>query len=222
MRVDLGRDRGGRRRGAKLAAAVVVLCASCTSTSQVRLEKGLSFDAFRNLGPIDRAHATLAVVIPEELRVATVDRKLSSVQYHIDVGDTLASKLMQLLAYKFDRVVLLEDEKAEPPIPWDLLMRVELKEIDLSLEREIGWNTYTMLSSGFIGLEAKIVNRERQLVWAGSSKAEGKGEAAGGAYEVPDIQGGLSQAIDIAIADIAHQLGRSEALKAAIGEVGAP
>ncbi len=192
---------------------------SCTSTSKVRLEKGLSMETFENLGTLDRQPATMAVLIPSNVRAAVVVQQLQQIEYTLDVGNTLSSKLMQILAYKFDRVVLLNDEKAQPAIPWDLKMRVELTESDLKLETKAGWNAYTMKSGGYIGLKATVVNNQGQVVWVGSARAEGQGEAAAGAYQVPDVQGGMSKAIDIAVAQIAAQMTRSEAFKKAISEV---
>ena len=122
------------------------------------------------------------------------------------------------MSYKFDRVVLLVDERSEPIIPWDLKMRLELSEADLSLDRKSGFTTYTMKSGGYIDLKATVVNRDGQIVWFGSARAEGLGESAAGEGQVVDIQGGLSVAIDIAVAKIAAQMTRSEALRGAIHE----
>jgi hypothetical protein len=196
-----------------------VLLISCTSTTKVRLEKGLSMEAFENLGPLDRQPATMGVLIPRDVRTAVIVQKRGEIEYTLDVGNALSAKLMQILAYKFNRVVLLDDEKAEPAIPWDLKMRVELAESDLKLETKAGWSAYTMKSGGYIGLKATVVNRQGQVVWVGSARAEGHGEAATGAGQVPDVQGGLSEAIDIAVAQIAAQMAKSEALKKAINEV---
>jgi hypothetical protein len=203
-----------------LTASIIVALAltGCTSTSKVRLEKGLSMEAFENMGPLDRQPVTMAVVIPKEVRNAVIVQKIGGVQYTLDIGNTLSSKLMQVLAYKFARLVLLPEEKAESPIPWGLKMRVELTESDLQLDTKAGWTAYTMLSGGYIGLKAAVVNRQGQVVWVGSARAEGHGESAAGAYQVPDVQGGMSEAIDKAVAQIANQMARSEALKKAIHE----
>ena len=202
-----------------LAIAVIsILLTSCTSTTKVRLEKGLSMEAFENLGPLDRQPVTMGVLIPRDLRTAVIVQKMGQIEYTLDVGNALSAKLMQILAYKFSRVVLLEDEKAEPAIPWDLKMRVELTETDLTLDTKAGFAVYTMLSGGYIGLKSTVVNRQGQVVWVGSARAEGHGESAGGAYQVPDVQGGLSEAIDVAVAQIAAQMAKSEALRKAINE----
>ena len=202
-----------------LAIAVIsILLTSCTSTTKVRLEKGLSMEAFENLGPLDRQPVTMGVLIPRDLRTAVIVQKMGQIEYTLDVGNALSAKLMQILAYKFSRVVLLEDEKAEPAIPWDLKMRVELTETDLTLDTKAGFAVYTLLSGGYIGLKSTVVNRQGQVVWVGSARAEGHGESAYTGYEVPDVQGGLSEAIDVAVAQIAAQMAKSEALRKAINE----
>jgi hypothetical protein len=195
------------------------LLIGCGSTSKVRLEKGLSMEAFENLGPIDRKPATMAVLIPSDVRNAVVVQKHGEIEYTLDVGNTLSAKLIQILSYKFSRVVLLQDEMAEPAIPWDLKLRLDLADSDLKLETKAGLSTYTMKSGGYIDLKATVVNRRGQVVWFGSARAEGRGESAAGASQVPDVQGGLSEAIDIAVAQIAAQMAKSEALKKAIDEV---
>jgi hypothetical protein len=147
---------------------------------------------------------------------------MGQIEYTLDVGNTLSSKLVQILAYKFDRVVLLKDEEADPAIPWDLKMRVELTESDLTIRRERPGafsGVYTMKSGGYIGLKATVVNSQGEVVWVGSARAEGQGESAASNYQVPDVQGGMSKAIDIAIAQIAAQMTKSEAFKKAIDEV---
>lgn len=205
----------------RVILAVVILSfslISCTSSTKVRLEKGLSMEAFENLGTLDRQPVTMGVLIPREVRAAVIVQKMGQIEYTLDVGNTLGAKLMQILAYKFNRVVLLNDEKEEPVIPWDLKMRVELAESDLKLDRKVGWEAYTLISGGYVSLKATVVNRQGQVVWVGSARAEGHGEAAAGAYQVPDVQGGLSEAIDIAVAQIAAQMVKSEALKKAINE----
>jgi hypothetical protein len=196
-----------------------VLMVGCTSSSKVRLEKGLSMETFENLGPIDREPATMGVLIPRDVRTAVIVQQFGTIEYTLDLGNALSAKLIQILTYKFNRVVLLDDEKAEAVIPWDLKMRVELAESDLKLETKAGWSAYTMKSGGYIGLKATVVNRQGQVVWVGSARAEGHGEAAAGAGQVPDVQGGLSEAIDIAVAQIAAQMAKSEALRKAIKEV---
>lgn len=201
-----------------MAVFVFLPLLGCTSTSKVRLEKGLSMEAFENLVTLDRQPATMGVLIPPDLRTAVIVEQLGEIEYTLDIGNTLSSKLMQILGYKFDRVVLLNDEKAQPAIPWDLKMRVELTESDLTLERKTGWSAYTMKSGGYIGLKATVVNTQGQVVWVGSARAEGQGESAAGGYQVPDVQGGLSKAIDTAIAQIAAQMTKSEAFKKAINE----
>lgn len=209
------------RESFRVVLAVAILSFSvigCTSTSKVRLEKGLSMEAFENLGPLDRQSVTMGVVIPRDVRTAVIVQKRGVIEYTLDVGNALSAKLMQILAYKFSRVVLLEDEKAEPAIPWDLKMRVELVETDLKLDTKAGWYAYTMLSGGYIGLKSTVVNRQGQVVWVGSARAEGHGESAAGSYQVPDVQGGLSEAIDVAVAQIAGQMAKSEALRKAINE----
>lgn len=201
-----------------LSFSLISSLISCTSATKVRLEKGLSMEAFENLGTLDRQPVTMGVLIPREVRTAVIVQKMGQIEYTLDIGNTLGAKLMQILAYKFNRVVLLYDEKEEPAIPWDLKMRVELAESDLKLDTKAGWQTYTMMSGGYVSLKATVVNRQGQVVWVGSARAEGHGEAAAGAYQVPDVQGGLSEAIDIAVAQIAAQMAKSEALKRAVNE----
>jgi len=190
----------------------------CASSSNIRMEKGLSLEVFEHLGSIDRQPATIGVLIPNELKSATIVRQVGETKYNLDLGNTLGAKIIQILSYKFDRVVLLVDERTEPAIPWDLKMSVELAEADLSLTRKSGFSTYTMKSGGYIDLKATVVNRQGQVVWFGSAREEGFGEAAAGEGQVADIQGGLSEAIDIAVAKIAAQMTRSEALRGAIHE----
>ena len=175
-------------------------------------------EVFEHLGPIDRQPATMGVLIPQEVRTATIVKQIGETIYTLDLGNTLSAKLMQILAYKFNRVVLLLDEMAEPAISWDLKMRVELTEADLTLDRKAGFSTYTMKSGGYVDLKATVVNRQGQVVWFGSARAEGYGEAASTGYQVADVEGGISEAIDIAVAQIAAQMAKSEALRSAIHE----
>ena len=203
---------------ATLALASLLLT-GCGSTSSVRLDKGLSMETFENLVVLNRRPATIAVIIPEEVRKAVIVQKQGEVTFTLDLGNTLSSKLMQILGYQFERVVLLQNEKSTSPIPWDIRMRVELIESDLQLSTQMGWSTYTMKSGGYISIKGTAVNRSEQVVWVGSARAEGQGESAvGGGGQVPDIQGGLSKAIDIALAQIAAQLTKSESLRSAINE----
>ena len=78
----------------------IFLLFGCASTSNIRMEKGLSLEVFEHLGSIDRQPATIGVLIPDELRNSVIERKVGETNYTLDLGNTLGAKVIQILSYQ--------------------------------------------------------------------------------------------------------------------------
>ena len=200
-----------------LAAALLAaasLLAGCEGQVNARLDNSIGLATYENIGLIERKPLGVGLVIDEELRSAKTEVVTHNIRYSMAVGEALTSRLMYALVLQFERVQLL----SEPTLPddrrLDALMLVSLKDLDASVSISPKWSTVATESSGWIEVEAVLKDRNNQIVWVGTSRAEAEAQEqsiyVAGAQ---DAGSAMNAAIEKTVAKLVAQMAESGSLR---------
>ena len=152
---------------------------------------------------------------------AVVQAGVNSIRYTMPVGEALATRLVTALVFQFQRVQLLKEPVLPSDGSLDALMIVKIKDLDTTVKISPKWNTVSTESSGWIEVEATLKDRDNNIVWIGTSRAEA--EAAQESIMVVGSQDAgvaVSQAIEKTVAKLVSQLAASSSLREFIARSG--
>jgi hypothetical protein len=194
--------------------AIAGLLAACEGQINARLDNSIGLATYENIGLIERKPLGIGLVVDEALRTAKTEVVTKNIRYHMAVGEALTSRLMYALVLQFERVQLL----SEPALPddrrLDAVMLVSLKDLDASVAISPKWTTVATESSGWIEVEAVLKDRNNQIVWVGTSRAEAEAEEQSiGMAGAQDAGSAMNVAIERTVAKLVAQMAESGSLR---------
>lgn len=208
------RARFPRLRLVALPAAASLLLVGCEGKINARLDNSIGLTTYENIGLIERQPIGVGLVLDKELRAAATEVRTRNLRYRMPVGAALGARLMTALALKFDRVQLLETPQFPANAPLDTVMIVTLKGLDASVSISSRWNTVATESSGWIEIEAILKDRQNQIVWIGTSRAEAEAAEESIAFAgAQDASAAMNQAIEKTVARLVAQMAHSGSLR---------
>lgn len=203
----------------RCSSTVALLCLAvvlggCEGQVNARLDNSIGLATYENIGLIERKPLGIGLVVDEELRGAKTEVVAHNVRYHMAVGEALTSRLMYALVLQFERVQLLNNPALPEDRRLDAVMLVSLKDLDASVSISPKWTTVATESSGWIEVEAVLKDRNNQIVWVGTSRAEAEGHeqsiAVAGAQ---DAGSAMNAAIEKTVAKLVAQMAESGSLR---------
>ena len=204
----------GRCGAAAILAALPLVLAGCEGQVNARLDNSIGLATYENIGMIERKPLGVGLVLGEEVRAAKTEVVVHNIRYHMAVGEALASRLMYALVLQFERVQLLGEPMLPADGPLDAVMLVTLKDLDASVSISPKWNTVATESSGWIEVEAVLKDRNNQIVWVGTSRAEAEAaEESIGLAGAQDAGSAMNAAIEKTVARLVAQLAQSGSLR---------
>ena len=200
------------------AAVVTLGISGCAVNVQPALNSSLGIDAFENMEKIDVQDVSIALYIDPKLRNLRVNQEIKSGNFSFDVGDAFSVKLIKGMAYKFKTIVLIDTPNYRGGEPVDALMRVELQDVDVTMDVTTGFSTVSTESYTKLSVRAEIRDfRENKIVWVGTTQAKQTGaHEEGGQMTYQEAGRGfalsIDKTIDKAIGSLIAQMTKSRNL----------
>lgn len=193
---------------------LALLLGGCEGQVNARLDNSIGMATYANIGLIEQKPLGVGLVIGDELRAAKVEVVVKNVRYHMAVGEALTSRLMYALVLQFERVQLLSEPVLPADGPLDTVMLVTLKDLDASVDISPSFTTVATESSGWIEVEAVLKDRDNQIVWVGTSRAEAEAvEESIGYAGAQDAGSAMNNAIEKTVAKLVAQMADSSSLR---------
>ncbi len=199
-------------------AGLSILVVACQGQVKVKLDNSIGLATYDNLGLIEQKPIGIGLVVGDDVRnavtEAVVQAGVNSIRYTMPVGEALATRLATALVFQFQRVQLLKEPVLPSDGSLDALMIVKIKDLDTTVKISPKWNTVSTESSGWIEVEATLKDRDNNIVWIGTSRAEA--EAAQESIMVVGSQDAgvaVSQAIEKTVAKLVAQMAASSSLR---------
>lgn len=200
-------------RCAALVFAGFVL-AGCSGQVETRLDSGIGLSTYRNLGLIYQKPVGVGLYVEPQALGAVVNVKHANINYSIPVGETLAARLMHVLALQFERVQLLDKPQMESGGALDAVLSVSLKDVEASVRLNPRWNTVATESEGWIEVEAVLRDHGGRTVWIGTSRAETSASTESIMVAGSQDAGvAMSRAIETTVAKLVNQMAASTSLR---------
>lgn len=187
---------------------------ACQGQVNARLDNSIGLATYENLGLIEKKPLGVGLAVGEDIRNAVTEVETGGIKFTMAVGEALTSRLMYALVLQFERVQLLH----EPVLPagggLDAIMVVTLKDLDATVKISPKWNTVATESSGWIEVEAVLKDRDNQIVWIGTSRAEAEAsEESIMVAGAQDAGAAMNQAIETTVAKLVAQMAASTSLR---------
>ncbi len=191
----------------------ITIC-GCEGHIQTKLDNSIGLSTYENLGLIEQKPIGVGLVIDEKLKSASINVRYETINFTMAVGEALTTRLMYALVLQFQRVQLLKQPVLPKDGSLDLLMVVRLKDIDATVKFTPKWQTVATHSSGWIEVEAVLKDRNYEIVWVGTSRAEAQ-ESQESIMVAQGQQAGaaVNRAIEVTVAKLVHQLAISGSLR---------
>lgn len=204
--------RGLVRTAALVSLAAVV--AACEGQVNVRLDSSIGLATYENIGLIEKKPLGIGLVIGDDIRSARTEVSYRNIKFTMAVGQALTSRLMYALVLKFDRVQLLREPILPANSSLNALMVVKLKDLEATVKISPKWNTVATESSGWIEVEALLKDRNNQIIWIGTSRAESEAsEESIMVAGAQDAGAAMNAAIEKTVAKLVAQMAQSGSLR---------
>ena len=194
--------------------ALTAVVSACQGQINARLDNSIGLATYENLGLIERKPLGVGLVVGDDIRNAVTEVETAGIKFTMAVGEALASRLMYALVLQFERVQLLSEPVFPVDSNLDALMVVTLKGLDATVKISPRWNTVATESSGWIEVEAVLKDRNNQIVWIGTSRAEAEAsEESIMVAGAQDAGAAMNQAIETTVAKLVAQMAASSSLR---------
>lgn len=214
----IGRDINRTGRQWVLWLVPVLLVAGCGKvTMQPSLSSSVGFEAFEQLGKIQRAPIHVAVLIDPKLRDLVFRLEHGAVIYDIAAGRAMAAKIVKLASYMFAEVSIVSNRDNIHP----LLLNVGLQQEQPGLSVDVSRRAFTAMSDISTKVDFRlraVLTDQGETVWVGTARVTDEVKTGGLAGQGGiDLSRAISETVDRAtdrlVADLMRQVRRSESLR---------
>lgn len=192
--------------------------ASCGKvTMQPTLSSSVGFEAFEQLGHIQRAPVHVAVLIDPKLRDLVFHLEHGPAIYNIEAGRAMAAKIIKLASYMFDEVSIVSKRDEASP----LLLNVGLQQEQPGMSVDVSQRIFTAMSDISTKVDFRLraaLTEHGETIWVGTARVTDEVKTGGltGQGGI-DLSRAISETVDRAtdrlVADLMRQVRRSESLK---------
>jgi len=208
---------------------IAMFFAGCATPITTRLQPSpaLSMESLSELGTIEHRKASVGVYLTPTLR--NLEESLLLEPDHtiiVPIGAPLGSKLLQALSYTFDRVSLVNDPAVKPGLDGVITVEPLEQHVDLTKKSNFWTSQRTAKLSLILEVKGTLTDRNGNVVWVGTGKANEVGEATYVPMEIRSSSAAfglnepLNKAIDTVVTQMVSAIRQSDSLRRFVAEVG--